>query len=61
VRVDDCYSGPDGTVAGTTFGPRWPELRIGGAVYFEQSFAQALPVALRPRARRRGALGHQAM
>ena len=48
VQVDDCYSGPDGTVAGTTLGPRWPELRIGGAVYLEQSFAQALPVALRP-------------
>jgi hypothetical protein len=48
VQVDDCYSGPNGTTAGTTLGPRWPELRIGGVVYLERGFAQSLPATLRP-------------
>jgi hypothetical protein len=48
VQVDDCFSGPNGVVGGTTLGPRWPELRLTGAVYLEQCFAQALPAALRP-------------
>jgi hypothetical protein len=48
VQVDDCFTGPNGAVGGTTLGPRWPELRLGGAVYLEQSFVRSLPVALRP-------------
>jgi len=48
VQVEDCYAGPNGAVAGTTLGPRWPELLLAGAVYLEHSFVQALPVPLRP-------------
>jgi len=48
VQVDDCFSGPNGAVGGTTLGPRWPELRLGGAVYLERGFADSLPAALRP-------------
>ena len=25
VQVDDCFTGPNGAVSGTTLGPRWPE------------------------------------
>src|ERR1043166_211910 len=31
VEVDDCFSGPNGDVRGTTIGPRWPELQVSGA------------------------------
>ena len=48
VQVEDCYTGPNGTIGGTTLGPRWPELRLGGAIYLERGFARALPAALRP-------------
>jgi hypothetical protein len=48
VQVDDCFSGPNGAVSGTTLGPRWPELQLCGAVYLEQAFAGALPAAVRP-------------
>ena len=48
VEVDDCFSGPNGHVGGTTLGPRWPELRLEGAVYLERGFLEALPDALRP-------------
>jgi hypothetical protein len=48
VQVEDCYAGPNGTIGGTTLGPRWPELPLGGAIYLEQSFAQALPAAMGP-------------
>jgi hypothetical protein len=48
VQVDDCFSGPNGTVGGTTLGPRWPELRLGGAVYLERRFVESLPEAVRP-------------
>jgi len=48
VQVEDCFTGPNGTVGGTTLGPRWPELQIGGAVYLEGGFVQSLPAALRP-------------
>lgn len=48
VQVEDCYAGPNGAVAGTTLGPRWPELRLAGAVYLERGFVQSLPTALRP-------------
>ena len=48
VEVDDCFTGPNGVVTGTTLGPRWPEMHLSGAVYLEQHFVQALPVALQP-------------
>jgi hypothetical protein len=48
VQVDDCFTGPNGVVAGTTLGPRWPELRLAGAVYLERGFLNSLPAALRP-------------
>ena len=48
VQVDDCFTGPNGAVSGTTLGPRWPELRLAGVVYLEQGFVAALPAALRP-------------
>jgi len=48
VQVDDCFSGPNGTVGGTTIGPRWPELRLTGGVYLERDFAARLPAAARP-------------
>jgi hypothetical protein len=48
VQVDDCFTGPNGVVTGTTLGPRWPELQLAGALYLEQRFVEALPVWLRP-------------
>ena len=48
VQVDDCFTGPNGNVGGTTLGPRWPELRLEGAVYLERGFLDTLPAALRP-------------
>jgi hypothetical protein len=48
VEVDDCFSGPNGDVRGTTIGPRWPEIQTAGAVYLEQRFCERLPAALRP-------------
>lgn len=48
VHVDDCFSGPNGTVGGTTIGPRWPELRLTGGVYLERNFVAGLPEAARP-------------
>jgi hypothetical protein len=48
VQVDDCFTGPNGIVSGTTLGPRWPELLIAGAVYLEEGFWQSLPADRRP-------------
>ena len=48
VEVDDCFSGPNGVVGGTTLGPRWPELRLEGLVYLERGFIGRLPAKLRP-------------
>jgi len=48
VQVDDCFAGPNGAVGGTTLGPRWPEVRISGAVYLERGFLESLPSPLRP-------------
>ena len=48
VQVDDCFTGPNGNVCGTTLGPRWPEMRLTGAVYLERRFAERLPDSLRP-------------
>jgi hypothetical protein len=48
VEVDDCFSGPNGDVRGTTIGPRWPEIQVSGAVYLEQRFCERLPEAIRP-------------
>ena len=33
------------TMGGTTLGPRWPELRLVGAIYLERDFARALLAA----------------
>lgn len=48
IEVDDCYVSISGGLAGTTLGPRWPELQIAGAVYLEDRFIARLPEALRP-------------
>lgn len=48
VEVDDCFSGPNGDVQGTTLGPRWPEIQLTGAVYLEQRFRDRLPAGVRP-------------
>jgi hypothetical protein len=48
VQVDDCVTGPNGVLTGTTLGPRWPELHLNGALYLEQRFVQSLPARLRP-------------
>jgi hypothetical protein len=48
VQVEDCFTGPNGNVCGTTLGPRWPELRLTGAVYLERGFLAKLPETLRP-------------
>ena len=48
VQVEDCFTGPNGNVCGTTLGPRWPEMRLSGAVYLERGFVERLPKALRP-------------
>jgi hypothetical protein len=56
--VDDCFTGPNGVVAGTTIGPSWPEMRLSGAVYLEREFASRLPGRLRPAAPPAGMDGH---
>ncbi len=48
VEVDDCFSGPNGDVRGTTLGPRWPEIQLTGAVYLERRFCDRLSAAVRP-------------
>jgi hypothetical protein len=48
VDVDDCFTGPNGGMGGTTLGPRWPEIRLEGAVYLSRRFLDALPAGLRP-------------
>jgi hypothetical protein len=48
VEVDDCFTGPGGELVGTTLGPRWPELQLGGAVLLEREFANRLPREMRP-------------
>jgi hypothetical protein len=58
VQVDDCFTGPNGNVGGTTLGPRWPELRLEGAVYLERGFLDTLPAALRPTCPPVGMTGH---
>jgi hypothetical protein len=57
VQVDDCFTGPNGAVTGTTLGPRWPELQLAGAVYLERRFVDSLPEALRPACPPEGAGG----
>jgi len=57
VQVDDCFTGPNGTVGGTTIGPRWPELRLTGGVYLERDFAAGLPEPSRPSCPPQGADG----
>ena len=57
VQVDDCFTGPNGVVSGTTLGPRWPELRLAGVVYLEHGFMTSLPAALRPACPPPGASG----
>ncbi|HYU14554.1 MAG TPA: hypothetical protein VEL05_00715, partial [Candidatus Acidoferrum sp.] len=48
VEVDDCLIGPNGGLAGTTIGPRWPEMQLVGAVYIEESVVRRLPPQARP-------------
>ena len=48
VEVDDCFTGPNGMVGGSTLGPRWPELHLSGAIYLEHRFVETLPDRLRP-------------
>lgn len=59
VQVDDCFTGPNGSLAGTTIGPRWPELRLAGAVYLERAFVASLPTGLRPTCPPEGLVGHR--
>jgi len=44
VQVEDCFTGPNGAVSGTTLGPRWPELRLASVVYLP-AFAHLLTEA----------------
>jgi hypothetical protein len=48
VQVDDCISGPNGMLGGTTLGVSWPELQIAGAVYLQEEFWRTLPDHIRP-------------
>lgn len=48
VQVDDCFTGPNGAVSGSTLGPAWPELHLGGAVYLESGYRDSLAPGLRP-------------
>ncbi|MBV8760392.1 MAG: hypothetical protein JO257_24080 [Deltaproteobacteria bacterium] len=48
VDVDDCFAGPTGNVAGTTLGPRWPEMQLAGMVWLSERFLARLPAARRP-------------
>ena len=48
VQVDDCFVLANGSIAGTTIGPRWPELRLNGDVYLEESYWQKVPTIARP-------------
>ena len=48
IEVDDCFTGPSGSLGGTTLGPRWPELQLYGSVFLEEHFRNQLPDALRP-------------
>jgi hypothetical protein len=58
VQVDDCFTGPNGVVGGTTLGPRWPELMLAGAVYLERSFVASMPERVRPSCPPPGVLAH---
>jgi hypothetical protein len=57
VQVDDCFAGPNGALGGTTLGPRWPEIRMEGAVYLERAFRESLPEPVRPACPPRGTDG----
>jgi hypothetical protein len=58
VQVDDCFTGPNGVVSGSTLGPAWPELRLAAAVYLEHRFWAALPAGRRPACPPAGMSGH---
>src|SRR5262245_38668184 len=58
VQVDDCFTGPNGTVAGTTIGPCWPEFRLTGGVYLERGFVDMLPAGSRPTSPPSGMTGY---
>lgn len=57
VDVDDCFTAPGGDLAGTTLGPRWPEMQLAGTVLLEQHFLARLPPEKRPLAIPDGGLG----
>lgn len=58
VQVEECFTGPNGALSGTTLGPRWPELQLAGAVYLERGFVRSLPETLRPACPPVGMGGH---
>jgi hypothetical protein len=57
VEVDDCFTGPNGSLSGSTLGPRWPELQIAGVVLLEERFLGTLAVGLRPACPPKGTSG----
>lgn len=57
IECDDCFAGATGNLAGTTLGPRWPEMQIAGLVWLEQQLARRLPEHLRPACPPEGAQG----
>lgn len=58
VQIDDAFSGPNGTLGGTTLGARWPELALSGVVVLEEKFRASLEPALRPPCPPHGGEGH---
>lgn len=54
IEVDDCVTGPNGELSGTTLGPRWPEMQIAGVVLLEERFVRRLPEAIAPACPPRG-------
>lgn len=48
VDLDDCFASPGGELAGSTLGPRWPEMQLMGALLLEEGFIARLPGDRRP-------------
>jgi hypothetical protein len=48
VQVDDCISAPNGSLDGSSIGPRWPEIQLSGMVFLEERYWQSLPADVRP-------------
>lgn len=58
VQVDDSTVSLNGTLAGTTIGPRWPEMQLGGVVLLEATFWERAARAGRLTCPPAGASGH---